>query len=146
MIYRLHAEKDDNDTWLVTSPDFPEVTTFAEKEEDIARYGLAAIEEAIAARVADGQPIPPPMKGRLARQHGPIVRLPLLVSLKVELFQALKDSKHIKTRADLARHLKWHRNQVDRLFDFDHESKTDQIEQAFQALDREIDVRVRELA
>jgi len=53
MIYLLHTEPDDNGTILITCPEFPEVTTFAESEDEIARVALGAIEEAIAARIHD---------------------------------------------------------------------------------------------
>jgi D-serine deaminase-like pyridoxal phosphate-dependent protein len=41
-----------------------------------------------------------------------------------------------------ARRLNWHREQVDRLFRLDHESKVEQIEAAFAALNLEADVEV----
>jgi antitoxin HicB len=50
------------------------------------------------------------------------------------------------TRAELARRLGWHREQVDRLFRLDHASRIDRIEAAFEKLDRNVDIRVREVA
>ena len=38
------------------------------------------------------------------------------------------------SRAELARRLEWHREQVDRLFRLDHKSRLDQMEAAFVAL------------
>jgi antitoxin HicB len=38
------------------------------------------------------------------------------------------------SRAELARRLKWHREQVDRLFRLDHKSQLDQLEAAFKAI------------
>ena len=38
------------------------------------------------------------------------------------------------SRAELARRLEWHREQVDRLFRLDHKSRLDQMEAAFEAL------------
>jgi antitoxin HicB len=46
------------------------------------------------------------------------------------------------TRAEFQRRLGWHREQVDRLFRLDHASRRDQIEAAFKALAREIDIDI----
>jgi antitoxin HicB len=47
------------------------------------------------------------------------------------------------TRAELARRLGWHREQVDRLFRLEHASRLDRLEAAFKALAHEIDVSVQ---
>jgi antitoxin HicB len=39
------------------------------------------------------------------------------------------------SRAELARRLHWHREQVDRLFRLDHKSQLDQLEAAFNAIE-----------
>jgi antitoxin HicB len=70
--------------------------------------------------------------------------MPLLTDLKAELYTALQATG--TSRAELARRLDWHREQVDRLFRLDHASRVDQIENAFEALHRNVDVRVREVA
>jgi antitoxin HicB len=53
MRYRLKLTPDDNGTFLVTSPDFPEVKTFGHTKAEAQRQGRAAIGEAIAARKAE---------------------------------------------------------------------------------------------
>ena len=52
----------DNGTFLVTSPDFPELTTFGEDIEDALSHAVGAFLEAIAARRAHGYDIPKPSK------------------------------------------------------------------------------------
>ena len=60
--YPVILETDD-DTVLVTTPDFPELTTFGmDREEAIAR-AVDALEEAIAGRMHDGREIPYPSPG-----------------------------------------------------------------------------------
>lgn len=61
--YPVILVEDDNDTLLVTSPDFPELTTFGEDREDALAHAVDAFEEAIAARIHDGEEIPPPSTG-----------------------------------------------------------------------------------
>jgi antitoxin HicB len=58
--YRIVLRPDDNETLLVTCPDLPEVTSWGESIADAVRHAASAIEEALAARVAHGDPIPPP--------------------------------------------------------------------------------------
>ena len=52
----------DNGTFLVTSPDFPELTTFGNDVDDALSHAVNALLEAIAARKAKGRPIPDPSK------------------------------------------------------------------------------------
>jgi len=59
--YRIVLHSDDDGTLLVTCPDLPEVTSWGESIADAVQHGASAIEEAPAARVADGDPIPPPL-------------------------------------------------------------------------------------
>nr|WP_313709047.1 type II toxin-antitoxin system HicB family antitoxin [Brucella intermedia] len=120
----------DGDTWLVTSPAFDEVITFGRDKEEACRNGRDAIEEAIAARIAEGKSIPVPMKE--AAEKGFSVEMHLMVLLKSALYMIMKAKS--MTRADLMRELGWHREQVDRLFRLDHQSKLDSLEEAFKVL------------
>jgi antitoxin HicB len=72
------------------------------------------------------------------------ISLPLMTALKVSLYRALRESDI--TRAELMRRLKWNRESVDRLFRLDHASRLDQIEAAFHALGKSIDIRIKEPA
>jgi antitoxin HicB len=138
--YPIKLQPDDNNTLLVTCPALPEVTTFGEDKADALCRAVSAIEEALASRIADGEDIPTPA----ARQRGPSAMLPAMTSLKVLLYQALREEG--MTRAELMRRLHWNRESVDRLFRLDHASRLDQIEAAFKALGKSIDVRINEPA
>ncbi|MGB0576911.1 MAG: type II toxin-antitoxin system HicB family antitoxin [Alphaproteobacteria bacterium] len=124
----------DGDTLLVTSPDFPELTTFGETREEAKIYAIDALTECIAGRIAMREDIPEPSKGRN------LIELPLQESMKVLLWQAMK--RKSVNKSELARRLGCHMPQVDRLFSLSHGSKIPQIEAAFKALEVEIDVRV----
>lgn len=133
--YRIETAPDDNGSFLITSPDLPEVTSFAEERTEIPARALDAIEEAIAARIASGADLPsghPPGEGA--------VSLPLLAAIKVGLYQACRERGVI--RADLARRLNWNRESVDRLFRLDHQSRLEQLEAAFRALGLAVDIRI----
>lgn len=133
--YRVTLEPDDNGTILVTCRALPELTTFGEDEADAARRARDAIEEALAARISEGDDIP------ASDRRGPhLVVLPALTALKVELYRLLRETGI--TRAELSRRLNWKRESVDRLFRLDHASRLDQLEAAFAALGRKIDIEV----
>ncbi len=137
--YRIKLEPDDNGSLLVSCPALPELTTFGENEADAMRHAVGAIEEAIAARIADGQDVPE------GHRRGPyLVRLPALTVLKVALYRQLREAGI--TRAELARRLGWKRESVDRLFRLDHASRLEQLEAAFGVLGRSVSVSVHAAA
>ncbi len=138
--YAYRLEPDDNGTFLITVPTLPEVTSFADTAEEAPLRARQAIEEALAARMAEADaPIPsdPSLEG------DGVARLPVLTGLKVSLFNALKASG--SNRAALSRTLGWNRTSVDRLFDLNHHSKTEQIEAALAALGQGVTVSVHPL-
>jgi antitoxin HicB len=138
--YLIKLEPDDNDTLLVTCPALPEVATFGDDVADALRRAGGAIEEALAARIADGVDIPAPA----TRSRGRAVALPLMTALKVSLYRSLREAGF--TRAELMRRLGWNRESVDRLFRLDHASRLDQLEAAFKALGRSVDVSIKRAA
>ncbi len=138
--YRVRLEPDDDGSVLVTCPALPEVTSFGADDADALERVVDAVEVALAGRIADGTEIP----ASDAAGIGDRVVVPALTALKVALHGEMKGAG--VTRADLARRLGWHREQVDRLFRLDHASRLDQLEQAFLALGRRLDIAVRDAA
>ncbi len=137
--YRIKLEPDDNGTLLATCPLLPEVTTFGDNEAEALLHAVGAIEEAVAARMSDGEKVPE------GHQRGPrLVRLPILTVLKIELYRQLCERG--MTRADLGRRLGWKRESVDRLFRLDHASRLEQLEAAFGALGQTVSVSVHAAA
>ncbi len=133
--YRIELTPDDNETFLVTCPQLPIVASFGETREDARHHAVDAIETALGSMIGDGEDIPVPDD-----LEGEIVYLPTLTALKVNLYWALRASDI--TRAELSRRLGWNRNSVDRLFLLDHKSRLEQLEAAFAALNRTIDVEI----
>ena len=80
--YRIETMPDDNGTLLVTCPAFPELTTFGpNKPRQLLSVARAAIEEAIAARLSDGEGLPrPATKAARSRRKGLYVTLSLPTS------------------------------------------------------------------
>ena len=135
LTYPIKFTPDDNGMLLVTCPVLPELTTFGEDQAEARLRAIEAIEEALASRLADGRDIPLPAEGRQGARR---IALPTLMALKILLWHALK--RDGMSRAELARRLGWHREQVDRLFRLDHASRLDMIDDAFEALGTNITV------
>jgi antitoxin HicB len=161
-MYFVILTPDDNGTLLVTCSDLPEVTSFGEDPDDALQRAADAVEEALAARIAHREDIPAPTiepqrtvklgrrKIRLSLPTPPLqpsrrmVRLPPLTKAKVELYRAMRADGISK--AELARRLGWHGPQVDRLFDLNHRSAIEHIDQALRVIGKRLDVSVQDAA
>ena len=130
--YPVELEEDDG-TILVTSPDFPELTTFGIDETEALARAVDALDEAIAARIHLGHEIPSPSPGNNQ------VALPSLTAVKVILYQGMKEQGIGK--AELARRLGWHLPQVDRVLDVNHRSRLDRMDAALGAIGQRLEVR-----
>jgi len=132
--YEIVIEADETESgekgFLVTVPDFPEITTDGGDIHNALNNAGRAIEEAIAGRMVHGEDIPAPVRETKKGSH--YVEVPILVVMKGSLYVICK-AKNI-TRAELSRRLNWHREQVERLFRLDHDSRIDQLEAAFKAV------------
>ena len=85
--YPVNLHFDDNDTFLVTSCDFPELTAFGNDRDDALAHAVDALEEAVAARIHDGEDIPAPSNGEN------MVALPALTAIKVMLYQGMREQE-----------------------------------------------------
>jgi antitoxin HicB len=137
--YRVFLTHDDNDTFLVTSPDFPELTTFGNTREDAIHHALGAVKEAIAARMSVREEIPSRSRGKA---QDPRVTLPMQASLKVLLYQAMW--REGVRKADLARRMSIHKQEADRILDLNHATNLAKIERAFEVLGKRLNVGVQD--
>jgi antitoxin HicB len=135
--YRVKITPDDNDTFLVTSPDFCEVITFGETREDALHHAVGAFREIIAGKIHYKEPIPKPSRIKAGE---PFITLPLQTEMKVRLYEALQENGMKK--AELARILNLHRQEIDRLLDFKQSTSIGKIEAAFAALGKELKIEV----
>ena len=139
MRYGVVLTADDNDTVLVTVPDFPDAVTFGEDREDALARAVDAIETAIMGRMADRDMIPEP------RTQAPdYVDLPALSVAKIALYRAMRSESVGK--AALAKRLGVALPQVDRLLDLRHHSRLDALERALGVLHRALVISVAEAA
>ena len=135
--YRVKLTPDDNDTFLVTSPDFPEVITFGETREEALHYAVGAFREIIAGKIHYKEAIPEPSKIRAKDDY---ITLPLQTEMKIRLYQSLEE-KGVK-KAGLARKMNLHRQEIDRLLDFKQSTSLGKLEAAFAALGKTLNFEV----
>jgi antitoxin HicB len=135
--YPYVTEPDDG-TILLYFPDIAIAHTVGETKKDAISHAGDALVSAIST-IMDGKgdiPRPSPARGR------PTVSLAPIDAAKVELYRTMRAAG--VTKAELARRLGWHPPQVDRLLDLLHASQFEQLERAFDALGKTIEVRIRD--
>lgn len=136
MFYDITLAKDDNGTWLVSVPALPHVHTFGKTKAEARTRAVDAILTGLDMLVAQKKRIPKPAESPKGKESA---RLPALVAAKVEIHNAMLERGIGKYR--LGQLLDWHSPQVDRLVNFRHASKLDQLEQALAVLGRRLVVR-----
>ena len=124
----------DNGGFLVTCPDFPELTTFADSPDEAVARASDALEEAMASRMHDGADIPSPSLGDL------YALVPTLTAVKVMLYQGMRDQGIGK--AELGRRLGWRLSHVDKVLDIQHQSRMDHMDAALGAIGRQLQVSI----
>ena len=132
--------KADEGTILVTSPDFPELTSFGRDRDEAVARAVGALEEAIAARMHERFDLPAPSRGGYGAAYA---ALPSLTAIKVMLYQGMRERGVGK--AELARRLGWHLPQVDRALNIQHRSRLDQLDAALAAIGLRLDLAAREV-
>lgn len=138
--YPVILAKDTNGTILVTSKDFPELVTFGQDMDDALSHAVDAFEEAIEARISDREEIPVPSKFKASTPH---VTLPVQAEVKVLLYQQMWKSGVRK--ADLARKMDLHRQEIDRLLDLNHATSIAKLEKAFSVLGKSINIEISDV-
>jgi antitoxin HicB len=129
----------DGKTFVVLFPDLPFAHTNGDSRADALAHAPDALHTALSMLMEKNLDIPEPSQ---ARKNGAMVGLPSVVSdAKVSLYKALRSSGVRK--AELARRMGIHKQQVERLFDIDHGSRIEQLEAAFAALQMKLVVDVQ---
>ncbi|MGA2185267.1 MAG: type II toxin-antitoxin system HicB family antitoxin [Bryobacteraceae bacterium] len=127
--------------YVISFPDVPEAVTQAESVEEGMEMAADCLELILGEYIRLGRPIPPPSVRKRGHRS---IRLPFFVALKVELYDTWLHSGVKK--AELAHRLGMPRANVDRLFDLKHVSRPEQMEGAFAALGKQVDIQVRSVA
>ncbi len=131
----------DEDTVMVTFPDFPEAGTYGADRAEALAQAADALLGTVATRMTLREDIPRP--SRLKRGQV-LVPLPTLAAAKVALYQIMRGDG--VSMAELARRVGCDFRQVSRLLDINHGSRLDQLDAAFAALGKRLVVEVRDAA
>lgn len=133
--------QDDEGSVLVTFPDLPAAITFGEDADDALARAVDALETALIAIMSDRGNIPRPSRAKRGQRT---VTLPPSSAAKVALYQAMREAGVKKS--ELARRLKVHLPQIDRLLDLRHASRLEQLDLALRAVGKALVVSVRDAA
>lgn len=133
----------DGASFVVLFPDIPHAHTNGHSRADALAHAPEALRAAISMLMDKGMDVPSP--SRLRGKNLIAIGLPSVVSsAKVELYTALRSSGIRK--AELARRMGIHKQQVERLLDINHSSRIEQLESAFAALQMRMVVDVQNAA
>ena len=124
--------------YLITFPDFDWGISQGDAEEDSRMMATALLQTMIQKHIRDGEP--PPKASRFRGRKYRLIRLPAMQAAKAELYRQFRASGLRKI--DLASRMGIPKTVVDRLFDLDHHTRMNQIEAAFEALGKRIDIVV----
>jgi antitoxin HicB len=137
LAYPAKFKKDTNGTILVTFPDIPEAISAGMNVRDARAQALDALEAAFEIYFDQRRTIPMPSKIKRSYEA---ISLPALVTAKVFLANEMV-AQNVR-KAELARRLKVHTPQVDRLLNLKHSSKIELVECALGALGRQLSVQL----
>jgi len=127
--YPANLLPDPDGGFTVTFRDVPEAITEGDNREEALLRAEDALESALAMYVAAKEALPLPSP---AQSGEVLVALSALGMAKAALYDAMREQA--VGRAELARRLRWHLPQVNRVLDFRHASKMEQVEAALAAL------------
>lgn len=125
----------DDGQFTVTFPDVPEAVTFGQTRDEALRRSPDALLTIFDAFMKDRRDIPPP-----SETTGDAIELPALETTKIELYRAMRAG--MVGKAELAKRLRWHLPQVDRVLYVRHGSQLEQMEAAFAALGKKLVITV----
>jgi antitoxin HicB len=123
--------------FTVTFRDVPEAITEGDTMDEALAAAADALESALSFYIADRKPLPLPSAIKRGER---MVELSALGMAKTALHEAMLAEKI--SRAELARRLSCHLEQVARLLDLTHASKFEQLERALAAVNRKMVVSV----
>lgn len=136
--YAIRFERDDTPGLAVFCRDLPQFNSYGDDEQHALQEAVDGIETTLSIYVDERKVIPEasaPQPG----EH--VVYLPAVTVAKIALWNAMMERGMRK--ADLCRALGVSQTQGDRLVDFLHTSKMEQLEAALAALDKRITVSVK---
>ncbi|MCP1500967.1 antitoxin HicB [Pseudomonas migulae] len=135
--YAIRFEADASPGLAVFCRDLPELNSYGDDRAHAISEALDAIETTLSLYVDQRRVIP---EATPVQDGEHVVHLPAVIVAKIALWNAMMERDMRK--ADLCRLLGVHQAQGDRLVDFLHTSKMEQLENALAALGKRLSVSV----
>lgn len=136
--YPARLRPDSSDAVIVSFRDLPECLTSGADETEALREARDALEEAIAGRIDDGEPIPAPSPRRTG-EH--LIAVPPDMAAKAAFVLAFRDSG--LSRVALGQRLGVDEKVVRRMLDPRHHTTANRLQKALHALGRDLIVESR---
>ncbi|MBX7277134.1 type II toxin-antitoxin system HicB family antitoxin [Pseudomonas sp. ERGC3:05] len=130
--YAVNVQQEVDSYWS-SCDDIPEAHSAGDTLEELLANAAEGLELALSIYVDQLRHIP---KASQAKEGQHVIRMSALVVAKIELWNAMRDKGMRK--ADLCRLLGAAQTKVDRLVDFEHGSKIEQVESALAALGKRL--------
>jgi antitoxin HicB len=127
--YQANLTPDPGGGFTVTFRDMPEAISEGDTREEALLRAEDALESALAMYIAAKEPLPIPSEPETSEEMVPLSALGMA---KTALYEAMREQG--VGRAELARRLRWHLPQVNRVLDPRHASRMEQVEAAVAAL------------
>ncbi|WP_296261648.1 MULTISPECIES: type II toxin-antitoxin system HicB family antitoxin [unclassified Pseudomonas] len=135
--YAIRFERDEAPGLAVFCRDLPQLNSYGDDEQHAISEAVDAIETTLSIYVDERRTIPEATPAQPGEQ---VIYLPAVTVAKIVLWNTMIERDMRK--ADLRRLLGVHQVQGDRLVDFLHKSKMEQIEAALAALGKRLAVSV----
>lgn len=128
--------------FVVTFPDLDHGATQGETLQEAAGMAEDLLRSIVGELMRQNAPLPRSSKHSGKKYR--LLSLPVLQSAKVEFYLAFRAS-NVK-KAELARRIGIPKSNLERIFDLDHASRFDQMEAAFRAIGKKIEVTISDAA
>ena len=130
-------ERDEDGSYVVTFPDFGWGATAGETRETALIEAQDLLRELLRTTIREGEPIPVPSR---ASKHRPLVSAPVSIALKAALYDATQESGI--SQRQLAHDLNVTENEIRRMLNPDHATKTSTLDGALRQLGKRISVTI----
>jgi len=139
--YPASFEQDEDGRTVVGFSDFPHAHTDGKDPGEAVEEAIDCLGSVIAQRMADKLDVPLPSKPKSGQR---LVPVPLWIAGKLALYSAVRE-KGI-TNSELARRLGVRETVVRRMLDPDHDTRSEKLQAALEALGKRVVVTVEDAA
>ena len=135
--YPAELERDEDGRYVITFPDFGWGATDGETHEEALGEAQDLLRELLATTIREGNAPPSPSK---ASSQRPSVTPPISIALKAALYDATHESG--LSQRQLARNLDDAENELRRMLNPDHATKTSTLDSVLRRLGKRVSVTV----